>query len=63
MQGTQVLTQYLNDQLKEDMKRDELVMKGKLSRVAADAEADEWAEVSHVLLPALESVRDQRDTI
>lgn len=44
MQGTQVLTQYLNDQLKEDMKRDELVMKGKLSRIAADAEADEWAE-------------------
>jgi len=45
MQGTQVGTLYLNDQLKEDMARDERVLKGKLTRQEAEEEADEWAEV------------------
>lgn len=48
MQGTQVATQYLNDQLKEDIARDELVAKGKLSPHEADVESDEWAEVRSV---------------
>jgi hypothetical protein len=45
MQGTQVATQYLNDQLKEDLDRDELVARGKVSRHDADADGNEWAEV------------------
>lgn len=45
MQGTQVATQYLNDQLKEDITRDELVMNGKLSRRQAEEEAEAWSEV------------------
>ena len=45
LQVTQVGTQYLNDQLKEDMGRDELVIKGKLTRHEADEESDEWAKV------------------
>lgn len=49
MQGTQVATNYLNDQLKEDMHRDELVHDGKLTRREADKEADTWAEVSQML--------------
>jgi hypothetical protein len=45
MQGTQVATQYLNDQLKEDLERDELVARGKVNRVDADTDGAEWAEV------------------
>jgi hypothetical protein len=45
MQGTQVATQYLNDQLKDDLDRDELVARGKVSRHDADADGVEWAEV------------------
>lgn len=45
LQVTQAGTQYLNDQLKEDMGRDELVDKGKLTRHEADEESDEWAKV------------------
>jgi hypothetical protein len=45
MQGTQVATQYLNDQLKEDLDRDELVARGKVSRHDADADGNEWAVV------------------
>lgn len=45
LQVTQAGTQYLNDQLKEDMGRDELVDKGKLTRHEADEESDEWTKV------------------
>lgn len=45
MQGSTILTQYMNDQLKEDMKRDELVASGKVSQMEADDEAAVWAEV------------------
>jgi hypothetical protein len=45
MQATQVATQYLNDQLREDMARDDLVSKRKMSRHDADLESDAWAEV------------------
>ena len=45
LQVTQAGTLYLNDQLKEDMGRDELVDKGKLTRHEADEESDEWAKV------------------
>jgi hypothetical protein len=45
MQGSSVLTQYMNDQLKEDMRRDELVADGKMSQMAADEEALLWSEV------------------
>lgn len=45
LQSTQVMTQFLNDQLKEDMARDELVAKGKLTQAEANEEADTWTEV------------------
>jgi hypothetical protein len=46
MQGTTVYSTYLSDQLREDMKRDEQVNEGKLSRSEADQQADEWSQVS-----------------
>jgi len=46
MQGTQVVTHYFNDQLKEDLRRDEMVEKGKLTNYEAEKQADAWAEVS-----------------
>ena len=46
MQGSTVLTQYMNDQLKEDMRRDEQVALGKITQFEADDEAVVWAEVS-----------------
>lgn len=45
MQATQVATAYLNDQLREDMARDELVEKGKMRRHDADLDSAAWAEV------------------
>jgi hypothetical protein len=36
----------MNDQLKEDIRRDELVAEGKLSVEEAEEEAAEWSEVS-----------------
>lgn len=45
MQGTQVATQYMNDQLREELKRDDLVVHGKITRKEADEEGEEWAEV------------------
>lgn len=50
MQGTTIATHYMNDQLKEDMARDELVSKGKLTRKEADEESEEWGEVRVSLL-------------
>ncbi|GKY93282.1 hypothetical protein MPSEU_000295700 [Mayamaea pseudoterrestris] len=44
MQGSTILTQYMNDQLKEDMRRDELVAYGKLSQLEADEEAAQWSD-------------------
>ena len=40
------MSTYLNDQLKEDIERDELVARGQLTRDQADEQAEEWAEVS-----------------
>jgi len=45
MQGTQIATLYMNDQLKEEIHRDELVTKGKMTRREAEDEGEEWAEV------------------
>jgi hypothetical protein len=50
MQASTVMTQYMNDQLKEDMKRDELVANGKMSPVEAEVEATKWADVSEMKL-------------
>lgn len=50
MQGTTVYSTYLSDQLREDMKRDEQVNEGKLSRSEADHQADEWSQVSRRIL-------------
>jgi hypothetical protein len=48
MQGSAILTQYMNDQLKEDMRRDELVARGKLAQILADGQGMQWAEVSGI---------------
>jgi hypothetical protein len=39
------MSQYLNDELSLDMKRDERVSKGKMTQEAADRERREWTEV------------------
>lgn len=38
----------LSDQLREEMKRDELVNEGRMSRSEADQQIDEWKDVSHL---------------
>jgi hypothetical protein len=45
IQGSQIMSQYLNDELSLDMKRDERVSKGKMTQEAADRERREWTEV------------------
>ena len=45
-QSSTIYSTYLSDQLREDMRRDELVNEGRLTRVEADQQADDWAEVS-----------------
>ena len=45
-QGAHLMSTYLNDQLKEDIERDELVARGQLTRDQADEQAEEWTEVS-----------------
>lgn len=53
MSSTTIATQYLNDQLQEDLKRDERVAAGVLTLGQAQRQADEWAEVScHCRKPA-----------
>jgi hypothetical protein len=49
LQSSQVVTHYLQDQLKADIRRDELVMKGKTTREQADQDSDEWTEVRFVV--------------
>lgn len=53
-QGSTIYSTYLSDQLREDMRRDDLVNEGRLSRSEADQQADDWAQVSRrrvVVLP------------
>lgn len=45
-QTSTVYSNYLSDQLKEEMKRDDLVNEGKISREEAERQADEWSQVS-----------------
>lgn len=45
-QSSTIYSAYLSDQLREDMKRDDLVNEGRLSRSEAEQQADEWAQVS-----------------
>ena len=45
-QSAHILSNYVNDQLKEDMEREELVANGVLTQKEADEQSDEWAEVS-----------------
>lgn len=52
-QGSTVYSSYLSDQLREDMKRDDLVSDGKLTRTEADQQADEWAEVCRTIISCL----------
>eukprot|EP00977_Amphora_coffeiformis_P008560 scaffold1936_cov154-Amphora_coffeaeformis.AAC.10 len=41
-QGSTVYSNYLSDQLREDMRRDELVNEGRMSRSEAEQQAEEW---------------------
>jgi hypothetical protein len=45
MQTTTVITNYYNDQLKNDIDREERVLEGKITRQQADREEEEWQEV------------------
>jgi hypothetical protein len=56
IQSGHILTQYLQDQLKEEVKRDLLVREGKMSYDTANKEAEKWAEVRR-------DVDRERDTV
>ena len=45
-QGSTIYSTYLSDQLREDMRRDELVNEGRMSRSEAEQQAEEWEKVS-----------------
>ena len=45
MQTMQLMTGYLNDELKNEMKQDERVLGELISARQAEAEHDEWVEV------------------
>lgn len=45
-QGATVLSNYMSDQLKEDMARDEKVQKGEMTQMEADEESTAWSNVS-----------------
>ena len=45
-QGSTIYSNYLSDQLREDMRRDELVNEGRMSRSEAEQQAEEWEKVS-----------------
>jgi len=49
MQSTSVITHYYSDQLKEDMKREERIDNGEITRQEAEREDEEWQEVSFVV--------------
>ena len=44
-QGAHFLSNYVNDQMKEDMDLEKLVAEGHLTRAEADQLAEEWSEV------------------
>ena len=46
MQTTTSVTQYYNDQLKEDMEREERIQRGEITRAQANKDDEEWQEVS-----------------
>ena len=46
MQCTNVVTTYYNEQLKQDMEREERIQKGEITRAQANKEDEEWQEVS-----------------
>ena len=49
MRSTTVVTHYYNDQLKEDMDREERIQRGEITRAQANREDEEWQEVSTVV--------------
>lgn len=49
VQFSTIVTNYYNDQLKEDMKREEKIEKGEMTRAQAVKEDEEWQEVSDKL--------------
>ena len=55
LQSSQVLTTFLQDQLEEDMKRDQKVQSQQLSREEAEKDAEEWNEVRR--MPQSETIR------
>ena len=46
MQSTNVVTTYYNDQLKQDMEREERIQRREITRAQANKEDEEWQEVS-----------------
>jgi hypothetical protein len=46
MQGSTIISQYMNDQLKEEVNRDELVTKKKMTPEEACEDSAHWSEVS-----------------
>ena len=48
-QGSTIYSTYLSDQLREDMRRDELVNEGRMSRSEAEQQAEDWEKVSFSL--------------
>jgi hypothetical protein len=45
-QGTIILSGFMSEQLEGDLKRNELVSEGKMTRREAEEEAEEWEKVS-----------------
>ena len=48
VQFSTIVTNYYNDQLKEDMKREEKIENGEMTRAQAIKEDEEWQEVREV---------------
>jgi hypothetical protein len=44
-QGTIILSGFMSEQLEGDLKRNELVSEGKLSKRDAEEQAEEWEKV------------------
>ena len=51
MQSTTVLTNYYNDQLKQDIEREERFAAGTITRKQAEREEEAWQEVRVTLHP------------
>jgi hypothetical protein len=45
MQSTTVITNYYNDQLKNDIEREDRILRGEITKKEADREEGEWQEV------------------